>query len=124
MKVAVPRTGAFVAPSLGHCTMMSIYTIRSGHVVDQLDFPLRSPDPLDRVRLLRDQQVETIICGGIQDLIEDILRASGMTVISWVSGAVGDLLDLFIHGQLVPCPDRATAFGAGTTGPVHRDKVH
>lgn len=124
MRVAVPRMGAFVAPSLGHCAMMSIYTIRNGHVVDQIDFPLHSADPLDRIRLLRDQAVDTIICGGVQDLLEDILRASGVKVISWVSGSVGDLLDLFIHGQLVPCRDNTAAAGADTPVPAHREEAH
>ena len=67
-----------------------------------MDFPLRSRDPFDRVRLLRDQQVETVICGGVQEIYEDSLRAVGIRVISWVSGAVDDLLALFLRGQLVP----------------------
>jgi predicted Fe-Mo cluster-binding NifX family protein len=79
---------------------MAIFTIRDGRVVDQCDFPLRSRDPFDRVRLLRDQQVHTIICGGIQETYEDAVRASGMRVVSWVSGRVDDLLELFLRGRL------------------------
>jgi predicted Fe-Mo cluster-binding NifX family protein len=71
-------------------------------VTDQIDFPLRSRDPFDRVRLLRDQQVDTIICGGVQDVYEDVLRTSGFELISWVSGSVEGLLELFLRGQLVP----------------------
>ena len=100
--------------------MMSIYTICDGRIENQLDFPLRSQDPFDRVRLLRDQQVGTIICGGIQDLLENILQASGITVISWVSGSVDDLLDLFIRGQLVPCRERV---GPDFSFSTHCDEV-
>ena len=102
---------------------MSIYTICEGHIAGQLDFPLQSEDPVDRVRLLRDQEVTTLICGGIQDLLENILRASGIDVISWVSGSVDDLLDLFIRGQLVPRGDRSAAGCPDFFLPIHSDQV-
>ena len=123
MRVAIPRMGALVAPCVGHCAMMSIYTIRDGGVADQLDFPLKSDDPVDRVRLLRDQDVDTLICGGIQDVLENILRASGITVISWVSGSVDDLLDLYLRGRLVPCCEVAAAACSDPSLPLHRDQV-
>jgi predicted Fe-Mo cluster-binding NifX family protein len=102
VKVAIPRMGESVAPCFEYCATMAILTIADGIVTDQIDFPLRSQDPFDRVRLLRDQQVDTIICGGVQTTYEDVLRASGFQVISWVSGSVDDLVALFLRGQLVP----------------------
>jgi predicted Fe-Mo cluster-binding NifX family protein len=80
---------------------MAIFTIAESGEMDQVDFPLRSRDPFDRVRLLRDQKVDTLICGGIQALYEDLLRASGFEVISWVSGLVEDLLSTYLAGDLV-----------------------
>jgi len=94
--------GEAVAPCFEYCATMAIFTIEDARVVDQIDFPLQSRLPFDRVRLLRDQKVETVICGGVQDFYEDLLRANGIQVISWVSGNVEDLLRLFVRGQLVP----------------------
>jgi predicted Fe-Mo cluster-binding NifX family protein len=102
VKVAVPRMGERVAPCLEYCATMAIFTLEGSRIIGQTDIPLRSRDPFDRVRLLRDQQVDTIICGGIQGIYEDALRATGIQVVSWVSGSVDDLLALFISGQLVP----------------------
>ena len=65
MKVAVPRMGETVAPCFEYCATMAIFTVGEKAVMDQVDFPLRSREPFDRVRLLRDQQVDTIICGGV-----------------------------------------------------------
>jgi predicted Fe-Mo cluster-binding NifX family protein len=90
---------------------MAIFTIEDGRVTEQIDFPLRSREPLDRVRLLRDQEVDTIVCGGVQDVFEDLLRARGIRVISWVSGSVDDLLELFLRGQLVPGTGRQNQMG-------------
>jgi len=93
--------GESVAPCFEYCTTMAIYTVEADGGMDQLDFPLMSKDPFDRVRLLRDQDVDTVICAGMQESYEDLLRASGFTVISWVSGYVEDLLRMFLRGELV-----------------------
>ena len=45
--------------------------------------------------------MDVLICGGIQDRIEDIIRASGIQVHSWVSGNVEDLIVSFLRGELV-----------------------
>lgn len=101
MTVAMPRMGEMVAPCFEYSATMTIFTIEANRVTGQVDFPLRSRDPLDRVRLLRDQKVDTVICGGMRDTYEDMVRASGFEVISWVSGSVEDLLSMYLRGQLV-----------------------
>ena len=116
MKIAIPRMGEMVAPCFEYCATMAIFSIEGNRVVDQVDYPLRSRDPLDRVRLLRDQEVDTVICGGMQDIYEDMVRARGFEVISWVSGSVEDLLNMYVRGQLVsgtsaPGPERPRSHG-------------
>jgi predicted Fe-Mo cluster-binding NifX family protein len=101
VRVAIARAGETVAPCLEYSATMAIFTIEEGAITDQLDFPLRSRDPFDRVRLLRDQEVDTVICGGVMEKYEDLLKASRIQVISWVSGPIEDLLNLFLRGQLV-----------------------
>jgi predicted Fe-Mo cluster-binding NifX family protein len=100
VKVAIPRMGESVAPCFEYCTTMAIFAVAESGAVDQVDFPLASREPFDRVRLLRDQAVDTLICGGMQEAYEDLLRASGFQVISWVSGYVEDLLRTFLRGEL------------------------
>lgn len=100
VKVAIPRLGEFVAPCFEYSATISILIVSGRQIVDQTDFVLVSQDPLDRVRLLRDQGVDTLICGGTQDRFEDLVAASGIQVISWVSGTVEELLRLFLEGRL------------------------
>jgi predicted Fe-Mo cluster-binding NifX family protein len=100
LKVAVPRFGEAVAPCFGFSATVSIFVITGGKVSSHSDFVLQSDRELDRLRLLRDQEVDTLICGGLQDRFEDLIRASGIRVISWVSGNVDELLDSFLHGDL------------------------
>ncbi len=101
MKVAMPRFDQEVAPCFEHSATITIFTIKGGKQVNRMDFAVQSCKPLDRVRLLRDQSVDTLICGGVQDVFEDLLESAGIHVISWVSGDVKSLLNRFIHGELV-----------------------
>jgi predicted Fe-Mo cluster-binding NifX family protein len=94
--------GETVAPCFEVCATMAIFTVSDSGGVEQVDFPLQSREPFDRVRLLRDQKVDTVICGGMQSFYEDVLKASGFEVISWVSGLVEDLLALYLAGGLEP----------------------
>jgi predicted Fe-Mo cluster-binding NifX family protein len=100
MKVAIPRFGESVAPCFEYSATVAIFTLRGRQIVSQVDFALQSHDPLDRLRLLRDQGVGTLICGGVQDRFEDLLEASGIRVISWVSGNVEELLEQYLDGRL------------------------
>ena len=61
MRVAIPRMGESVAPCFEYCATMALFTISGSAVTDQIDFPLHSREPFDRVRLLRDQKIDTII---------------------------------------------------------------
>ena len=100
MKIAIPRLGESVAPCFEYSATFAVFTVENGRVVAQTDLPIHSRNPLDRVRLLRDQHVDCIICGGVQDVYENLLRASGVRLVSWVSGDVHDLLHQYLEGRL------------------------
>lgn len=98
----MPRFGEDIAPCFEYSATVAIFTIAGQGVEEQMDFTLQSREALDRVRLLRDQQVDVLICGGVQEAVERLLEARGIRVISWVGGRVEELLQQFIAGRLVP----------------------
>ena len=100
MKVAIPRFEEQVAPCYEYSATIAIFTVEENAVVNQVDFRLESRDVFDRLRLLRDQHVDMLICGGVQNVFEDMLKANGIHVISWVSGPVEMLLDRYLRGEL------------------------
>ena len=111
MKVAIPRMGETVAPCFEYCTTMAVFTTAGAQVLEQADYPLRSREALDRVRLLRDRNVDAVICGGIQGFYEDVLEANGFEVVSWVSGLVEELLALYLRGGLESGMELPTEYG-------------
>lgn len=117
----MPRFGEEIAPCFEYSATVAIFTIRRRRVVDQIDFRLQSREALDRVRLLRDQQVDVLICGGLQDAVENLVRARGIRVISWVSGRVEDLLEQFMSDRLVPGTARLGVGDDETAGSRRRE---
>jgi predicted Fe-Mo cluster-binding NifX family protein len=79
---------------------MAFFKVEDGRITTQLDVPLQSREPFDRVRLMKEKQVDMVICGGMQALYEDLLTASDIQVVSWVSGKVEDILRLYLEGNL------------------------
>lgn len=116
MRIAIPRFGESVAPCFEYSATMAIFTVEDGQVIDQTDVPLQSRVPFDRVRLMKADHVDMVICGGVQALYEDLLKDNDIQVVSWVSGEVEDLLARFIGGRLTPGETRLGAHPkAGTT---------
>jgi predicted Fe-Mo cluster-binding NifX family protein len=104
--------GECIAPCLECSATITIFSVEDGVVVDEVDFPITSRESFDRIRLLRDQKVDTVICAGVQDTFGDLVRASGIEMISWVSGSIEDLLIAFLRGEL------ATGDSPGIRPPV------
>jgi predicted Fe-Mo cluster-binding NifX family protein len=101
MRVAIPHHDGQVAPCFEYSAHFTIFSVSKNKVVAQTDFTLQSQEELDRVRLLRDQGVTVLICGGIQNAFEGLLPAAGVRVFSWVSGTVNEVLGLFLENKLV-----------------------
>ncbi len=113
MKVAIPHYDGEVTPCFEYTGGITIYSIRKNRVISQTDFTLQSDQELDRIRLLRDQGVTVLICSGIQAAHERLLLASGIRVISWISGKVHKVLNLFLQNKLIPGSARLGAQQGG-----------
>jgi predicted Fe-Mo cluster-binding NifX family protein len=114
MKVAIPHHDGEVTPCFEYTAGITIYSIRKNRAIAQTDFTLQSKEEFDRVRLLRDQGVTVLICSGIQAAHEGLLQASGIRVISWVSGKMSEVLRLFLQNRLVPGSARPETQGNGS----------
>jgi hypothetical protein len=55
--------------------------------------------------------VGTLICGGLEESLADLLEANDVRVISWVSGRVDALLESFLRDELTA---GATCLGSPT----------
>lgn len=56
--------------------------------------------PSEKFRLLVQEGVEVLICGGLTEACENMLHESGIEFVPWVRGEVEDVLRKFMQGEL------------------------
>lgn len=110
-RVAIPKMDASVAPRFETADSIVFCTLVEGQIVDSDSEPCAGCEGISRVRLLREHQVDTVICNGIRSLYRNLLQSLGVVVIDNVSMTVDAALEELIAGRL-----NATAAGESDQG--------
>lgn len=102
MKVAIPIFGPRVSPRFDFAPALLIFTLQDGKVVERAEIPLTTWNLWQRLEKMKEWQVHTLICGGIDGNSERILRSQQIEVIPWVAGEADKALETFLKGRLQP----------------------
>jgi predicted Fe-Mo cluster-binding NifX family protein len=100
MKVAIPVFGHRVSPRFDFAPGLILFTLENGKIVEREELSLTPWSPWQRVERLRELQVQTVICGGIDGDSENMLLQHRIQVISWIAGEAQEALDAFLKGTL------------------------
>ena len=100
MKIAIPMFDSRVSPRFDFASKVLIATIEGGRVVDRKEYSMNNLNLIRRSALLKEQEVNVLICGGINNFSMRLLMGNGIEVIPMVPGEVEEILTLFINGNL------------------------
>jgi predicted Fe-Mo cluster-binding NifX family protein len=97
--IAIPVMRARVAPVLNWCSRILIFPEDSGAGGGQ---ELQLPDlsPLERLKVLRQNGVNTLICGALSPELQYGARQHGLRVISGVAGEIDEVLRAYRENRL------------------------
>jgi predicted Fe-Mo cluster-binding NifX family protein len=98
--VAIPLLGHTVAPCFETAGFFLIAVVETGRDVESRSEACSGCKGFGRVRLLQDNKVNALVCGGIKRFYRDLLEASGISVIQGVSMLPRDALSQFLAGRL------------------------
>ncbi len=98
--IAIPRFQDEIAPCFEAAVNFDVYTIPKGESPAKNLHLCQGESPLERVRLLRREKVDTLICGGLQSFYKDMLETDGIEVIDGAAGAVEEALDSYLSARL------------------------
>jgi len=98
--VAIPKFGEAVAPCFEVARVFLFARIEGGQVISQKILECKGCEGFGRIQLLRDNEADVLICGGIKGFYRDLMQASGLAVVSNVSSGVTDALDSYVSGKL------------------------
>lgn len=106
MKVAVPLFKEKLSPRIDVADGFYFYNISEGVVHSKQSFLWSSDHPVRLITFLREQNIDTVLCGGCPGFIFRMLGCRGVEVVRGVTGVnePDSLVDLWISGSLKASP--------------------
>jgi predicted Fe-Mo cluster-binding NifX family protein len=123
MIVAVPTFDEAIAPRFEVARRFLIVRLEGGKELSSKLIDCAGCEGFGRVRLLREHDVDVLICNGIKSFYRDLLAASEITVIPNVTLPAHEALRQFADGQLQPVAVSAADSSALLDKIPHEDLV-
>ncbi len=97
--IAIPVMRGRVAPVLNWCSQILIFP---ANLEKGLSRKLRVPElaPRGRLTFLRDQGVNTLICGALSTDLQNLAMQMGFSVISGIAGEVNEVVEAYRQNRL------------------------
>jgi len=101
MKIAIPIWNGFVSSVFDFAHRLLLVDIENAKVVNQSEVDLKAESLPQRAGSLKNLGVDVLICGAISRALAEMIAASGVQVLPFVTGRVAEVLQAYITGQLV-----------------------
>jgi predicted Fe-Mo cluster-binding NifX family protein len=100
MRIAIPIWGEKVSPVFDTASRLMIYQIDDPGEPVRFETPLYEKDFSNRCYRIQGLGIDILICGAISRAFSKMLSASGINVISWISGEAEEVFDAYMQGTL------------------------
>jgi predicted Fe-Mo cluster-binding NifX family protein len=100
MRIALSAWAGQISPVFDSADHVVLFDMKRGKVQSQINATLGSQFPTERVTKLKAFGADTLVCGAVSSPLAEMLKCSGIKVISFVSGEVGTVLNAFLNGML------------------------
>ena len=101
MKIAIPIYGDNVSNVFDFAHRLLLVEIENGKVIERSEIELKDESLLQRAGQLKDLGIDVLICGAISQALANMVTASGIQLLPYVTGSVNDVLEAYLSGQLV-----------------------
>jgi predicted Fe-Mo cluster-binding NifX family protein len=100
MRIAIPVFGTRVAPRFDFAPALLQVTVEErsyiyNRITKTIDLTLR-----DRINLIRNLDVEVLICGGVDQHTDQLLSRMPLQLYTWVTGEIEDAIRQYLSGRL------------------------
>ena len=105
MRLAIPTWNDRVSPVFDTASRLVLVDVEQGAEQGRRIVQAGAdPYPTLRVRRLGELHIDLLICGAISRPLAELVSASGVLVVPWVSGPVDDILRAYLTERLAdPC---------------------
>ena len=100
MKIAIPIWNDCVSNVFDFAGKLLLVEIENGKEISKSEVPLESQSLSQRVGQLKSLEVDVLVCGAISRALANMVTASGIQVLPYVTGSIDDVLQAYLTGQL------------------------
>jgi predicted Fe-Mo cluster-binding NifX family protein len=100
MRIAIPIWEDKISPVLDTASKLLIIENVLQREIARFEVNLLEPDISRRCRFIRGLNINILICGGVSRQLSDMLEASGINVISGISGSAEDIIEAYLKERL------------------------
>lgn len=101
MKVAIPIWNGSVSSVFDFAHKLLLLDIENGREINRLEISLSPESVPQRAGRLKDLGVNVLVCGAISQALANMVTASGIQVLPYVTGRFDDILQAYLTGQLI-----------------------
>ena len=100
IRVAIPIFRSRVSPVLDSCTSVLLVDVEESRELERKEIYLDELSLTERVTLIQKSKVKTVICGGISDILQNMLRSSDIDLITGIAGEVDQVVAAYLSKGL------------------------
>ncbi len=100
MRIAIPIWGDKVSPVLDSASRLMIIETEDRNVASRFEIYLDEHNLSRRFFRIQNMEIDVLICGAISHDFSRLLTASGVNIISEISGQVEEVLKAYLKGEL------------------------
>ena len=98
--VGIPIFQSRVSPVFDTCTTVLIIKFEQDREIERGETYLDELSLTDRVNILLKLNITVLICGGISNVLYNMLKNAGVRLISGIAGRADQVFDAFVSGHL------------------------
>ena len=101
MKIAIPVHGDYVSNVFDFAHSLLLVDIENGKEMNRSEVALENRSLPQRAGQLKSLGVDVLVCGAISRLLANMVTASGVEFLPYVTGHVENVLAAYMTGQIV-----------------------
>jgi predicted Fe-Mo cluster-binding NifX family protein len=100
MRIAISTDGELVSPHFGRCPSFTIIDIDNGQITNKENIANPGHEPGFIPQFLHQENVSTIVCGGMGMRASELFNQLGIRTIIGVTGKISDIIEKIKKGEL------------------------
>lgn len=100
VKLALPIWENRISPVFDVARQLVVVELEAGSEITRTCVPMEPTAPQRRVQMLVEQGIDTLVCGGISQVLEELLAFHRIVVIAWMTGEVDQVVAAYLSGAL------------------------